>query len=69
MGIRETEEYKNMGFNDMLSLTYNEAESEEEQLAFWQHLVDTGMAWQLEGFYGRTAMAMIEDGVIEFAIE
>lgn len=65
MNIRDTEEYKNMTFSDMLSLTYGEADSEEEQLAFWQKMVDTGMAWQLEGFYGRTAMSLIEGGVIE----
>ena len=29
----------------------------------WQHLIDTGLAWSLQGWFGRTAMAMIEDGV------
>lgn len=35
-----------------------------EQLCAWQYLVDTGMAWKLQGWYGRTATAMIEQGVI-----
>lgn len=65
MSIRESEEYQNMSLHHMLQLTYSEAETEEEQLAFWQKLVDTGYAWKLEGFFGRTAAALIEDGLIE----
>ena len=39
-------------------------ESEEEYLAAWQHLVDTGLAWSLQGWFGRTAQAMIDNGLI-----
>jgi len=28
----------------------------------WQQLIDTGMAWSLQGWFGRTAMRMIEEG-------
>jgi hypothetical protein len=66
--VRESEEYKNMTFSDMLSLTYNDPESDEEALAFWQMLVDTGMAWRLEGWFGRTASNLIENGVIDAPI-
>jgi hypothetical protein len=38
--------------------------TEERLLAMFQYLVDTGMAWQLQGFYGRTAEALIEAGHI-----
>jgi hypothetical protein len=65
MSVRDTEEYKNMSFSDMTYLTWNDPESDEEALAFWQKLVDTGVAWQLEGWFGRTAINLIEDGVID----
>lgn len=38
--------------------------SHEEQIEAWQHLVDTGLAWKLQGFFGRTAQRLIDEGII-----
>lgn len=38
--------------------------TEEEYLAAWQELVNSGAAWKLQGFFGRTAAALIKEGLI-----
>ena len=38
---------------------------EDKQIEAWQHLVDTGLAWNLQGWFGRTAMDLIEQKIIE----
>ena len=37
-------------------------ESEEELVAGFQHLIDTGTVWGLQGSYGRMAALLIEQG-------
>ena len=37
--------------------------NEEEIISFFQELIDSGVAWQLQGSYGRTATDLIEQGL------
>ena len=37
---------------------------EEGTLALFQHLLDTGLAWTLQGTYARTTLALLEAGDI-----
>ena len=46
---------------------FEEAESKDQVIEAWQHLVDTGLAWTLQGSFGRTAQALIDQGIINSA--
>tara|TARA_R100001369_G_scaffold14776_1_gene29490 strand:- start:312 stop:497 length:186 start_codon:yes stop_codon:yes gene_type:complete len=43
---------------------FEPADSEEQVLQAWQHLVNTGLAWQLQGRFGRIAKVLIDQGHI-----
>ena len=36
---------------------------DDEVVEFFQSMIDSGVVWQLQGFYGRNAMALIEAGM------
>jgi hypothetical protein len=42
-----------------------EEASGERYIEAWQHLLDTGLVWSLQGWFGRMAMDLIKQGMIE----
>jgi len=42
-----------------------DTDSEEQVIEAWKHLVDTGLAWQLQGSFGRMAQQLINEGVVK----
>lgn len=66
--LRKLKEYKEL--TSYLAIAraegFGEGEdaSEIEQLCAWQFLVDTGLAWIQQGYFGRTASALLEAGAI-----
>jgi len=44
-------------------MAFEQGEMDEQELVdFFQDLINTGMAWELQGFYGRTARDLINAG-------
>jgi hypothetical protein len=41
-----------------------EEHDQETIISAWQYLLDTGLCWKLQGWYGRTANQLIEAGFI-----
>ncbi len=39
------------------------SESEDQIIEAWQYLIDTGLAWKLQGWFGRTASRLIGEGI------
>lgn len=38
---------------------------QDEAVNMFQRLINSGLAWQLQGYYGRTAQALIDAGLCE----
>jgi len=40
------------------------SDDEDEIIEAWQYLHDTGLAYQLQGWFGRTAQDLLNNGII-----
>lgn len=48
-----------------LIMAYEDGQLDEEEIIdLFQALVDSGLAWQLQGHYGRTATDLISAGLV-----
>ena len=68
MTIRESKENRLEAveaFNLQDLISYEQGElDEQETIGFFQGLVNSGLAWELQGSYGRTAHALLTAGLI-----
>lgn len=56
---------KNKSTFDMVMIAEGETlATREEQIEAWQYLHDTGIAYGLQGWFGRTAKELIEQKII-----
>jgi hypothetical protein len=66
---RKTKLYKKLDLFTACSIAEGFCEgenaSEQDRLTAWQWLLDTGQCWVLQGFYGRTVTALLEEKSIQ----
>lgn len=46
-----------------IMIVENGQDNQEVTIEAWQHLIDTGLAWQLQGWFGRSAQMLIDQGI------
>jgi len=47
-------------------IAYEQGDLDEDAtIELFQELVNSGLAWQLQGSYGRTAQSLIDAGLVE----
>ena len=49
----------------VMTIETGENVDEDTMREAWQYLIDTGIVWQLQGWYGRAARDLIESGYLE----
>jgi len=60
---------KDINMVDKIIRYENGTMNEDETIQFFQELINSGLAWQLQGHYGRTAKYLIEEGLCDCKIE
>lgn len=51
-------------------IAYESGELDDDGvIELFQYLIDSGLAWQLQGHYGRTAIALIREGACSQPIQ
>ena len=69
---RKTKLYKKMTSYIACSIVEEfsgEDNTQDEIGTAWQWLLDTGLCWKLQGFYGRTVMNLLKQGLLLPPIE
>ena len=47
-------------------IAYEQGElDDDDTISLFQELINSGLAWQLQGHYGRTAMSLVDAGLCE----
>ena len=54
-------------FIEKLGAYENDEMDQDEIIKFFQEMVDDGIAWKLQGHYGRVADVLIESGLVKEA--
>ena len=54
--------------NELMAFESGELE-EGRVIQLFQQLTDNGVVWQLQGFYGRTAIQLIDEGLITVELD
>lgn len=62
--VERTHEDRMDDVQAVMIIECDESASAELQLKAWAHLIASGTVWSLQGFYGRNATALIEQGAI-----
>ena len=52
-------------FNAVMIAEGVQEASYDETIEAWQHLINTGLCWKLQGFFGRTAQHLIDQGICQ----
>ena len=68
MDYRSTKLYKTLDRFTAISIVEGfsgEENSKDEILTAWQYLLDRGTVWHLQGWYGRNAVELLNQGLIQ----